>query len=68
MSETVISPAEASNELVALYLLASVAASEPGVVVNIKDGIPVISAQNKDWVLKNYVDCLRTIMKRAVPQ
>lgn len=67
MSDTIISPAEASNELVALYLLASVAASEPGTAVNIKDGIPIISGLSKDWILENYVDCLRTIVKRAVP-
>jgi len=66
MSETIVNPAEISKELVALYLLASVAASESGVAVNIKDGIPIISGKDKGWILRNYTDCLRTIIKRDV--
>lgn len=66
MSETIVNPAEISNELVALYLLASIAANEPATSVQIKDGVPLIAGKDKGWILQNYVDCLRTISKRAV--
>lgn len=57
---------EVSNEMVALYLLASVAANEPDAGVNIRDGVPVISGKSKDWLLANYIDCLRSINSRSV--
>ncbi len=64
MAETIVNPAEISKELVALYLLASIAANEPDAAVNVKDGIPIISGKDKDWILSNYIDCLRSIINR----
>lgn len=66
MSETIVNPAEVSKELVALYLLASIAANEKGTAVNVKDGVPIIAGKDKDWLLKNYIDCLRSIINRKV--
>lgn len=64
MAETIVNPAEVSKELVALYLLASIAANEPNTAVNVKDGIPIIAGKGKDWLLSNYIDCLRSIINR----
>ena len=59
-----VKASEVSNEMVALYLLASIAQNESGMVVNIKDGIPVIGGADKEWLLTNYVDCLKSIIRR----
>jgi hypothetical protein len=55
---------EVSNEMVALYLLASVAKNQEGASVAIINGVPLISGMNKEWLLTNYVDCLRSVIKR----
>lgn len=59
-----IKASEVSNEMVALYLLASVAANEGNATVNLRDGIPVIAGMTKEWLLTNYVDCLRSVIRR----
>lgn len=61
-----VKASEVSNEMVALYLLASIAANEPNAGINLRDGIPVISGMDKQWLLSNYVDCLRTVLRREV--
>ncbi|QPQ54233.1 hypothetical protein IC614_07625 [Allosphingosinicella flava] len=61
-----VKPSEVSDEMVALYLLASVATHEGGVSVTIKDGIPLIHGADKKWILENYVDCLKSIIRREV--
>lgn len=56
-----VQPSEASKELVALYLLGSVAQSQ-GATVNSRDGIPFIEGgMTKKDILKNYLDCLYTV-------
>jgi hypothetical protein len=57
---------EVSKEMVALYLLASLAQNEEEAVVGIINGIPLISGMSKEWILTNYVDCLRTVFNRKV--
>jgi hypothetical protein len=59
-----VKASEVSDEMVALYLLASVAAYDTGVTM--KDGVPIISGKSKEWLLTNYVDCLRTVLRREV--
>jgi len=56
---------EVSNEMVALYLLASIAKNENDGNVAIIQGIPVISGKSKEWLLKNYTDCLLTVVYRS---
>lgn len=52
-----VQPSEASKELVALFLLGSVAQAE-GAIVNSRDGIPYIeSGMSKKDILRNYLDC-----------
>lgn len=56
-----VQPSEASKELVALYLLASVAQAD-GAVVNTRDGIPYIEGgMTKKQILMNYADCLYAV-------
>jgi hypothetical protein len=57
---------EVSNEMVALYLLASLAQNEEEAGVEIINGIPLISGMNKEWLLTNYVDCIRTVSLRKI--
>jgi hypothetical protein len=59
-----LKPSEVSNEMVALYLLASIATTENDAGVNIRDGIPIISGMSKEWLLTNYVDCLWSVIRR----
>lgn len=56
-----VQPSEASKEMVALYLLASVAQVE-GATVNIRDGIPYIDGgMTKKQILLHYADCLYAV-------
>ena len=57
---------EVSREMVALYLLASVAQDEGEAGVEIINGIPLISGMSKEWLLTNYVDCVRTVFLRKL--
>jgi len=66
MADNSVKASEVSDEMVALYLLASVAANEATASVNIKDGVPIISGCDKQWLLSNYTDCLRTILRREI--
>jgi hypothetical protein len=59
-----IKASEVSKEMVALYLLASVAANERDTAVHFRDGIPLINGKSKEWLLKTYVDCLQSILRR----
>ena len=59
-----VKASEVSREMVALYLLASVAQNEDHAVVNIRDGVPVIGGVDKKWLLENYSDCVRTVFNR----
>lgn len=53
-----VQPSEASKELVALYLLGSVAMAE-GATVIYRDGIPYVNAgMTKKQILQNYLECL----------
>ena len=61
-----VKASEVSNEMVALYLLASIAQNEPGCAVNVRDGVPVIGGVDKQWLLTNYIDCLKSIIRREV--
>jgi hypothetical protein len=61
-----VRPSDISEEMVALYLLALIAKNEADAVVNFYDGIPIISGKNKSWILTNYADCIRTIIRRQV--
>lgn len=63
-----IKASEISNEMVALYLLASIAENENNTTVIFVGGIPKISGKSKEWLLTNYVDCLRSINSRNVFQ
>ncbi|NVD26555.1 hypothetical protein HUO14_01400 [Parasphingorhabdus flavimaris] len=57
---------EVSREMVALYLLASIADNEPDAAVNMKDGVPLISGKSKNWILSNYIDCLKSIKNLSI--
>ncbi len=59
-----IKASEVTKEMVALYLLASVAANERDAAVILRDGIPLISGMSKEWLLTNYVDCLWSVIRR----
>lgn len=59
-----IKASEVSDEMVALYLLASIAANERDASVIFRDGVPLISGMSKEWILTNYVDCLRSVLRR----
>lgn len=61
-----VKPSEASDEMVALYLLVSIAASGDEASYTFRDGIPIITGPNKEWILQNYIDCLRSITRREV--
>lgn len=53
-----VQPSETSKEMIALYLLASVAQAQ-GAIVNVRDGIPYIEGgMSKKDILLNYADCL----------
>ena len=66
MADGAIKASEVSDEMVALYLLASIAENEPGVVVNWHAGVPAINGMDKSDLLANYVDCLKSIVHRTV--
>jgi hypothetical protein len=59
-----VKASEVSKEMVALYLLASVAAKERAAAVSLRDGVPLISGLSKEWLLTNYVDCLQSVLRR----
>jgi len=61
-----VKPSEVSDEMVALYLLASIATNETDAIVNFNAGIPIIAGKNKSWILSNYADCIRTVIRRQV--
>lgn len=56
-----VQPSEASKELVALYLLGSVAESRGATVIN-RGGIPYIErGMSKKQILQDYADCLYVV-------
>lgn len=61
-----VQPSEISQEMVALYLLTSVASSTEGANYTVRDGIPIITGPDKEWIIRNYIDCLRSISRRDV--
>lgn len=59
-----VKSSEVSKEMVALYLLSSIEANESDAGISVRDGVPIISGKSKEWLLSNYIDCLRSILQR----
>lgn len=63
-----VQPSEASKELVALYLLASVAETRGATVIN-RGGVPYIEGgMSKKQILLDYIDCLYVVRQSLSAQ